>query len=77
MKSTSTHNTQPWPVRVLRSRWFYLVLAVIYLTFTFWFNPSQLTTVWSTARMAKGFWDNFGIVHPLPAVFRSPSGCSV
>ena len=72
MKSTTTTTPlqkQPLVLRILRARALYLILALIFLSFGLWFNPSQLTAMWSTDRMAKGFWDNFGIVSTVAGGF--------
>lgn len=69
MKSTATMQKQPLLIRIVRARAFYLILALIFITFGLWFNPSQITAMWSTDRMAKGFWDNFGIVSAVAGGF--------
>jgi hypothetical protein len=66
---TNTSSLSPKIVRIIKSRWLYILLACIFLASSLWFQPSAMMSVLSEARMAKGFWDNVGIVSAVAGGF--------
>lgn len=69
VETMNRNRKQAFWLRMIQARLFYMLVGIIFLTFTLWVRPAQITALWSTARIAKGFWDNFGIASSIAGGF--------